>query len=386
MPDDADAFLRAVARTGVRAPPRRVGRGDRVGRFVLGDELGRGGMGVVYAARDDALGRQVAIKLIGCAHDSDTLRQRLMREARAASAIRHPHVATVYEVGEHGGELFLVMERLEGESLRQRMQGGPLAVDEALAIGTAIAHGIAAAHRVDVVHRDLKPENVMFDGDGAIKILDFGLAKWAHPSASSDELITEGDAVLGTPAYMAPEQAAGAAVHPGMDVFSLGAILYEMIAGVRAFDEPTAAATLLAASNREPVPLARHAPDVPPWLAKVVHRMLHKRPDERYADGDDVARALTAGSGAKPRWRYPVALSALGLVSLLVAVWATTPSSREAYLQPTLPRSSLATRAGLAPVSSTASASPSNTAASPSPAPTKSSHKSPPLDPLADQK
>ena len=257
MPNDDDSpatesgtfggLLREIAKSGAG---EGSGASNLVGatlhQFQVQALLGRGGMGIVYRAQDTRLGRKVALKVLrhGPSDDADS-RRRFLREARSAAAIAHPNIAAVYEVEEAEGHVFLVMELIEGETLRERLRSGPLPVAETVRIGKAIARGLAKAHEKGIVHRDLKPENVMITREGDVKILDFGLAKLHEAGsltvlgeAKTEQQITEEGRVLGTPAYMPPEQVTGNidAMGPASDIYSLGVIFYELLAGRPPFD------------------------------------------------------------------------------------------------------------------------------------------------------
>ena len=216
-------------------------------------------MGEVYRARDASLGREVAVKVLPAAFSEDTDRlRRFQQEAQAAAALNHPNILTIYHVGQHNGTPYIVTELLEGESLRQRLQAGPVTVRQAIDYGIQVARGLAAAHDKGIVHRDLKPENVFLSRDGRAKILDFGLAKLTRPeSASSADSPTqavrsEPGLVLGTVGYMSPEQVRGDLVDHRTDIFSFEAVLYEMLSGQRAFKRDTAAETMTAILKEEP--------------------------------------------------------------------------------------------------------------------------------------
>jgi tetratricopeptide (TPR) repeat protein len=271
--------------------------GQRVGRYIVTRLLGRGGMGIVYEAVDDKLGRAVALKVLPARFaESDERRQRFLREARSAAAVTHPNIATVYDVDEAEGHVFIAMELVSGQSVRALLAIG-ISIPEALRIARAVALGLGRAHARGIVHRDLKPENVMVTAQGDVKILDFGLAKLHERSpqalgeAKTEQLTHEGR-VLGTPAYMSPEQARGEAVDVRSDVFSLGVMLYEMLAGVRPFQGKTEMAVVLAAATSEPDPIAKRRPEVTPELERVVARCLGKLPSARFADGQEVMDAL----------------------------------------------------------------------------------------------
>ena len=273
--------------------------GTRLGPYEVLSRIGAGGMGEVYRAKDGRLGREVAIKVLPpeFASDRDRLR-RFEGEARSASALNHPNIVTIYDVGETGGVSWIAMELVEGASLRQLLVSGPLPAKRALSIGTQIASGLARAHASSIVHRDLKPENVMVTPDDLVKVLDFGLAKAAPPAtaegshAATATQQTDAGVVLGTVGYMSPEQATGKPVDYRSDQFALGAILYEMTTGRRAFERASPVETLSAILKEEPAPLASLRPEAPEALGWIVGRCLAKDPEERYQSTRDLARDL----------------------------------------------------------------------------------------------
>jgi eukaryotic-like serine/threonine-protein kinase len=275
--------------------------GTRLGPYEILAPLGAGGMGEVYRARDVRLDRAVAVKVLPerLWHDPDAL-ARFEREAKAVAALSHPNILEIHDVGEAGGVSYAVMELLEGETLRERLRDGPLPPARAVGYGVQIAEGLAAAHAKGFVHRDLKPENVFITQDGRLKILDFGIAKRpaaAGPvpaEASTEFLATEPGVLLGTAAYMSPEQVRGRPLDARSDIFSFGAVLYEMLAGSRAFPGRTQADTLAAILTVEPPALDARLPDLPPPLVRIVGRCLAKEPDERYAAARDLAADLAA--------------------------------------------------------------------------------------------
>ncbi len=279
--------------------------GARVGSYEVLDRLGTGGMGVVYRARDTRLGRTVALKMLRS--DDPELLRRLDREARAASALNHPNIVQIYDVGEaasQAGEHYVVMEYVEGETLRPRLARGPLPIPELLDLGAQLADGLARAHRAGIVHRDLKPENLMVTPDGLLKILDFGLAK-VLPAPLGDldakETLTrhgtQAGTLLGTLEYMSPEQAAGRPVDSRTDQFAVGVILAEMATGRAPFHRDTPAEVLAAVIEREPEPLRRLRADAPPALEAVVTRCLRKDPGQRFARTDELAAELATLAG-----------------------------------------------------------------------------------------
>jgi eukaryotic-like serine/threonine-protein kinase len=280
--------------------------GHSLAHFRVVEKIGEGGMGVVYRATDERLRRDVALKVLPESIGEDEEgRRRLLREARSAAAVTHANIATVFEVGEADGRVFIAMELVEGELLRSAMERG-LSIPEALRIARAIASGLARAHAKGIIHRDLKPENVMITEHGEVKILDFGLAKIGGlksaaaltlSQGNSDTQLTEAGRVLGTPAYMAPEQARGGEVDARSDVFSFGVMLYEMLAGVRPFLGDTALAVMLAATLNEPELLSKHNPEVSPDVEALVSKCLAKTPDARYSTAAHVLDALNALEG-----------------------------------------------------------------------------------------
>jgi len=314
----------------------------RLGPYEITAPLGAGGMGEVYRARDVRLGRNVAIKVLphSVSLDPERLR-RFETEARSASALNHPNIVTIYEVGSFDSVPYIAMELVEGAPLRAKMQG-PVAVRTLLQIASQVAAGLAAAHDSGIVHRDLKPENVMVTKDGLVKILDFGLAKLMFTGVEAvthvaTEAATIPGAVLGTTAYMSPEQAAGHPLDFRSDQFSLGSMLYEMATGKRAFDRPTASQTQASIIEDEPESIAASNPQVPAPLRWVIERCLSKERENRYAATKDLARELTnlrdhvqevSGSlatGVPPsgavRSRAPAAVVLLVLTAVGVTAW-----------------------------------------------------------------
>jgi eukaryotic-like serine/threonine-protein kinase len=275
--------------------------GSRLGPFEVLTPVGTGAMGEVYRARDGRLGRDVAVKVLPLqlSQDRDSLR-RFEQEARAASALNHPNLVTVYDIGSFNGTSYIAMELVDGTTLRALLNDGALPLSRALAIGAQIADGLAAAHPKGLVHRDLKPQNLMVSRDGRVKILDFGLAKLVSPIAAGPteptevppaSLTTPGT-ILGTVGYMAPEQARGQPADYRADQFSLGAILYEMVAGRRAFEKQSAVETLSAILSEEPDSLPPLDPRAQFSFCEILQRCLAKDPEERYGSTRDLARDL----------------------------------------------------------------------------------------------
>ena len=271
-----------------------------VDRYEILASIGAGGMGEVYRARDSRLNRDVAIKVLPDSYSSvpDRLR-RFEQEARAAAALNHSNILAVYELGTYKGAPYLVSELLEGETLRERLENGPLPLRKVIDYGAQIARGLAAAHEKGIIHRDLKPENLFLTKDGQVKILDFGLARIVRPNdgtpAFADQPdLTDPDLVMGTVGYMSPDQVRGRLADARSDIFSLSAILHEMLTGQRAFQKSTAAETMSAILNEDPLSLAHHAPNTPIALQKIIHRGLEKNPEQRFQSASDLAFALDA--------------------------------------------------------------------------------------------
>ncbi len=317
--------------------------GTRLGPYEILSPLGAGGMGEVYEARDTRLDRIVAIKVLPehLAKDSER-RDRFEREARAVAALSHPHICTLHDVGRESDVDFLVMERLEGETLAARLERGPLPLDEALRYSIEITDALDNAHREGIVHRDLKPGNVMLTPSGAM-LLDFGLAKFAKApldvgSAVQTEQkpLTNDGAILGTFQYMAPEQLEGKDADARTDIFAFGAVLYEMLTGKKAFEGHSQASLLAAIIERQPERLSSLQPMTPHALERVLSKCLAKAPENRWASAQDVKELLQwiadgdlgaeAGAQASARpSRLPWAVAA---AALLVAVAAAVGLGR----------------------------------------------------------
>ena len=302
------------------------------GRYRVVSVIGSGGMGVVYKAIDSTLGRPVAIKAIH-AHQIGDRRGRLRDEALAAASIDHPYLCKVYEFVEAGDESFLVMEYVEGETLASLLARGPLPLARTLAIGAEVAEGLATAHARGMVHRDVKPSNVMVTPAGHVKLLDFGLAKADMASLPDADTHTSpgGRDFAGTPRYMAPEQATGQAVTARADLFALGVLLYECVAGRPPFEGESGYDYARHVIARAATPLAVAAPDVPEALARIIHRCLEKTPGDRPASADEVGRELTRIADASARASLPTAgagrarrqrrLAGLGVALLVALAW-----------------------------------------------------------------
>jgi Tol biopolymer transport system component len=286
-------------------------KGQVLGHYKVLEKIGTGGMGEVYRARDERLGRDVALKLVrpSSAKDPDRIR-RFEHEARAAAALNHPNIVAIYDVGIHEGMPFIVTELLEGKTLRERLAGGSVSVQEASNVGLQIAEGLIAAHEKHIVHRDLKPENLFITKQNLIKILDFGIAKLVHPETSKSPTIeslttqTRAGSVLGTVAYMSPEQLRGKAVDGRSDIFSMGAILYEMLTGRRAFRGETDVDTITAVLRETPPEVTRERASVPKAFEQIVNHCLEKEPEQRFQSVRDLAFALqTLGTDSVRGWR-----------------------------------------------------------------------------------
>ncbi len=329
--------------------------GSRLGPYEILSAIGSGGMGEVYRARDPRLSREVAIKVLpsSLSRDPDRLR-RFEQEARAAGALNHPNVLTVHDVGTHDETPYLVSEILEGGTLRDRLATGAIPPKKALGYGLQIAHGLAAAHEKGIVHRDLKPENIFLTKDGRVKILDFGLATWRpldaagrgqaaasqHPMAGSDLSAittvfgTEPGVVMGTVGYMSPEQVRGHPADPRSDIFSFGAILYEMLSGERAFRGASAADAMSAILTKDPPDLSQADRGIEPGLERVVRHCLEKNPEQRFHSAHDLAFDLEAlsdisasASGArtvppKSAWRQRRVFASMGVVAATLLILA----------------------------------------------------------------
>lgn len=317
--------------------------GQMIGPYEITAQIGAGGMGEVYRARDPRLGRDVAIKVLPASFSADPDRlQRFAQEAGAAAALNHPNILAIYDIGESKAAPYVVSELLEGETLRERLRTGALSTRRAIDYGLQIARGLAAAHDKGIVHRDLKPENLFITADGRLKILDFGLAKLTRPEgtqASAEaptlQVATDPGLVMGTVDYMSPEQVRGKPADQRSDLFAFGAILYEMISGKRAFHGETPADTMSAILKEDPPELSETARNVPPALERIVHHCLEKNPAARFQSASDVAFSLEAlteisassrsglramAGPSRSRWLIP-AIAGLVVVASYVAVY-----------------------------------------------------------------
>ena len=341
------------------------------GPYEILAPLGAGGMGEVYRARDRRLGREVALKVLPAALSADVDRlARFELEARSASALSHPNIVTIHEIGRHDDTSYISMELVDGKTLRELVAAGPMPIRKLLGIAAQVAKGLAKAHAAGIVHRDLKPENVMVSKDGFVKILDFGLAKLVEPQSEGElsamptlaRAQTHPGVVMGTVAYMSPEQASGEPVDFRSDQFSFGSILYEALGGDKPFQRKTAVETMAAIIREDPKPIVAVRPEVPLPLRWIVDRCLAKDPEERYASTRDLARDLAgirdhvsentsgsepaASSAARRKIGVPV-IAAAAAIALLAAAgtWIAMTARSEKAAAPTFRR--LTFRTGL---------------------------------------
>jgi serine/threonine protein kinase len=331
-----------------------------IGSYRVQRVLGVGGMGVVYLAEDSKLGRLVALKVVSPQFAGDPARvARLRREARTAASLAHPNIATVFALEQEGDQLFMVSEYVAGETLRDQLRRGPFSVAEAVDVVLTITRAVAAAHSQGIVHRDLKPENIVRTPAGELKVLDFGLAVTAEPTAGH---LTADGAALGTPAYMSPEQIRGGPVDARSDQFALGVLLYELVTGAHPFLARSQAATLARILEAEPAPIATRLASLGAGVTRatterlqgIIDRCLHKRPDQRFADTGALAAALerfreapSPTTAAPPPaampsravwwWQFHQAAVTMSYVLLLIPMWRLRQMP-DLWTLPALPR------------------------------------------------
>jgi serine/threonine-protein kinase len=304
---EADRLAQAVhdGRTEKVAAPPLIEPDGHIGRFHIRRSLGAGGMGEIFEATDTDLQRTVAIKVLASKYvEDETMKQRFVREARMASQLNHPNIATIYEIGEAAGNPYIVMEYVEGQTLSDRIASGPLDFETIFDVGRQVADALAEAHERGVVHRDIKSSNIMLTRKGKVKVLDFGLAKPLPVTgrAVSKTRLTESGVLLGTVSYMSPEQATGKSeVTHLSDIFSLGVVLYEMTTGRLPFEGETYFQTIEAISKRAPSSVRKHRRDAPEKLTDMIERALKKSPAERFQSATEIASKLTEVIGQQPR-------------------------------------------------------------------------------------
>src|SRR5215471_15659780 len=311
--------------------------GSKLGPYEIQSPLGAGGMGEVYLARDTRLERTVAVKILPTHFSSSPeARQRFEREAKTITKLNHPHICILHDIGSDAGVNYLVMERVEGETLGSRLRKGPMQLQQALQYGSEIADALDKAHRCGVVHRDLKPDNIMLTATGS-KLLDFGLAKPAAAlvtaatvtASEPNSRVTEQGTIVGTFQYMSPEQIEGKELDGRSDIFSLGAVLYEMITGKRAFEGKSQLSVVSAILEKDPVPISDITPLAPRALEHTISRCLAKDPDDRWQTARDLSRELkwiseAAGKleDARPERRTATSWLPWGLTIILLGIVA----------------------------------------------------------------
>lgn len=326
---DRPAWEGLTANTSVDSTVKTVTPGIQLGPYKIDGLLGKGGMGEVYKARDTRLHRDVAIKVLPQSFATEVVRERFLREARASSALNHPNICAVYDVGESAGQLFLVMELLDGKTLREHIGATPLDIPTVLALSVEIADALDAAHRKDIVHRDIKPANIFITQRGHAKVLDFGIAKQsgsANTQLMTETMLTEPGSAVGTIAYMSPEQARGQSVDARSDLWSFGVVLYEMVTASRPFDGPTTPIIFDALLNKTPPSVRERNPQVPAELERIIGKLLEKDRELRYLSAAEVRidlERLQAGlspvAAPKGRRNLPVKYGSAAAATLVLA-------------------------------------------------------------------
>ena len=324
--------------------------GRTLGHYRIVEQIGAGGMGVVYRAHDERLDRDVAVKVLHREVASNPERlARFEREAKAVAKLEHPNILAIHDFGTEDGIAYAVMELLEGESLREVISREGLSTSKAVEYARAIADGLSAAHEKSIVHRDLKPENVFLTRDSRIKILDFGLAKLALPeqdlatATPTATLETQAGSLLGTVAYMAPEQVQGLPANERSDIFAFGVVLYEMLTGHRPFGGSTSLETAAAILKEDPEPISTVSSAVPPALGSVVGQCLEKRPEDRFSSAHDLSLTLGAIDSAAPalsapqkspkRWHWPV-IVVVAVAALIAFLFVPFPRGERSVDRP----------------------------------------------------
>jgi eukaryotic-like serine/threonine-protein kinase len=304
---------------------------ERISHYRIIERLGAGGMGVVYLAEDTRLGRKVALKVLPSELSEDEhAKKRLLREAQAAANLDHPNICSIHEVGEDGLVAFIVMQYIEGETLATRINRGPIELREVLSLAVQIADALVEAHSRNIIHRDIKPQNIMITTRGQVKVLDFGLAKLVSEEKGQQSwietksMLTQPGAMVGTVPYMSPEQLRGIEVDVRSDIFSFGAVLYEMVSGRCPFDAQSGADTISAILTKEPLALTRYLPKIPPELSWIVSKALHKEKEERYQTAREL---LTDLRGLSRRLEFEAEVERSYEPSLSSGVSATTGAS-----------------------------------------------------------